>query len=239
VLAAGWDVPEVVEAYSETVAHFREATAGSGPLADATSPGLGVGAGSVGDQNAILVFGYGLALASRCSKTVSILDWGGGAGVFYLLSQALLAPAVDVKYHCKDLPRVCAYGREALPEVLFHDDDSCLESSYDLVLASNSLQYEEEWRPLLGHLARAAQKYLLLIQVPIVASVASFVVVQRVYRHGLGSEYLSWVFNRDELLEAVSYTGMEFVREFLFAHAPILHGAPEQQQTRGFLFRHD
>jgi putative methyltransferase (TIGR04325 family) len=232
-------VPEVVEGYSANLAPFRDAIAGSGPLAYSTSPGFRVGARSIDDQNAILVFGYGLALASRCSKMVSILDWGGGVGQFYLLSEALIAPGVGVQYHCKDLPRVCAYGREALPEVSFHDDDSCLDSSYDLVLASNSLQYAEEWRPLVAHLAGAAHQYLLLIRTPIVISTPSFVVVQRAYRHGLGTEYLSWVFNRDELIGAVSDTGMELVREFLFARAPILHGAPEQQQTRGFLFRRD
>jgi hypothetical protein len=53
----------------------------------------------------------------------------------------------------------------------------------------------------------------------------------------LGTEYLSWVFNRDELAEAVNDAGMELLREFLFAPAPMLHGAPEQLLTRGFLFR--
>jgi putative methyltransferase (TIGR04325 family) len=104
-----------------------------------------------------------------------------GVGLFSLLATAQLPADVDVQYHCKDLPRVCAYGREALPEVSFHDDDSWLDSAYDLVLASNSLQYAEEWRPLVQQLARAARHYLLLIRVPIVISAASFVVVQRAY----------------------------------------------------------
>jgi putative methyltransferase (TIGR04325 family) len=234
---SGWDVAEVVEAYRAKLAAFRDAIAGPGALADPTSAGLRGGALSIDDQNAILVFGYALALASRHSETVSILDWGGGIGVFYLLSKALLPDDVDVRYHCKDLPGVCASGQEVLPEVHFHDDESCLDGSYDLVLASNSLQYTEDWHRLVARLARATGRYLLLTRVPVVASAASYVALQRAYRYGLGTEYLGWVFNSDELVGAVNDAGTELVREYRFAQGPLIHGAPEQPETRGFLFR--
>ena len=235
---AGWDVPGVVEAYHAKVSEFRDTVIGSDPLASPTSAGLRAGA-SLDNQNAILVFGYALALASRRRDTVSVLDWGGGAGVFYFLSRALLPPKVNVAYHCKDLPGVCAYGRQVLPGVQFHDDDACLQASYDLVLASNSLQYAENWQSLVSCLARATRRYLLLTQVPIVVSASSYVVVQRAYRYGLSTEYLGWVFNRDELVDEAQAAGTQLVREFLLARGAFIHGAPEQQETRGFLFRRE
>ena len=83
-----------------------------------------------------------------------MLDWGGGVGYFALLCRTILPPEVDVDFHCRDVPLVCDAGRELLPEVTFWTDDACLEREYDLVVASSSLQYAEDWRALLGRLAR-------------------------------------------------------------------------------------
>src|SRR5262249_55588004 len=155
---------------------LRDTITRPGPLASPTSAGLRSGA-SIDNQNAILIFGYALALASWRRDTVSVLDWGGGAGLFYLLSRALLPPSVAIEYHVKDLPGVCEYGRQALPDVQFYEDESCLQDSYDFVLASNSLQYAEDWHPLVSRLTGATRGYLLLTHVPIVGRTASFVVV--------------------------------------------------------------
>jgi hypothetical protein len=38
----------------------------------------------------------------------------------------------------------------------FREDESCLERTYDLVVASSSLQYAEDWRGLLDRIAAAA-----------------------------------------------------------------------------------
>ena len=168
---------------------------------------------------------------------MSVLDWGGGVGLFYLLSRALLPDEVELDYHCKDLPALCSYGREALPQAHFHEDESCLERRYDLVLASSSLQYSENWSEVLQRLAGAAGSYLYLARVPVVLKCPSFVVLQRAYRYGLGTEFLSWVFNRDELLEAASRSGTKLVREFVFGEKSAIRGTPEQDETRGFLFR--
>ena len=74
-----------------------------------------------------------------------MLDWGGGLGYYYFLARALLPDGVELDYHCKDMPLICEYGRQALPEITFWDDERCLEHDYDLVLASSSLQYSEAW----------------------------------------------------------------------------------------------
>ena len=233
----GWDEAAVVEAYRAKLPAYAEAIAGPGPIGLPTSAAFRDAAPSVKDQNIVLGFAYALTLASRERDTVSILDWGGGAGLFYLLSRALLPGEVGIDYHCKDLPAICAYGREALPQARFHDDDSCLDRRYDLVVASSSLQYSEQWRDVVGKLAGAAERYLYLARVPVVLQSPSFVVLQRAYRYGFDTEFLSWVFNRDELLAAASGSGLALVRELVFGERSDVRGAPEPDETRGFLFR--
>jgi putative methyltransferase (TIGR04325 family) len=233
----GWDVPSVVDAYRAKLAAVRDTLAGTAPVAFATSAGVPGAAGTVYDQNAILAFVYALLLAGASRDSVSVLDWGGGVGLLALAAGPLLPPGLRIEYHCRELPLVCAFGRDAVTEVVFHDDDGCLDRRYDLVLASSSLQYAEDWSGLLARLAGAAGRYVFLTRVPLVRKSPSFVVLQRATRRGLGTEYLSWVFNRDALIGRAESLGLELVRELLLGFAPHVYGAPEQDQTRALLFR--
>ena len=40
-----------------------------------------------------------------------------------------------IDYHCKEMPIIARFGREAVPEITFWDDDACLAGQYDLVFA--------------------------------------------------------------------------------------------------------
>jgi hypothetical protein len=64
-------------------------------------------------HNVVITYGYVLARAAGGSSTVSILDWGGGLGNYYLLSRTLL-PEVELDYHCTELPRIVSAGRQPL-----------------------------------------------------------------------------------------------------------------------------
>lgn len=233
----GWNVAGVLAAHDAKLPAFREALEGSGPIAIPTSPAFPSAIPSVRDQNVILAYAYSLTLASRDRESVSILDWGGGLGLFYLLSRALLPAEVEIEYHCKEVPVLCERGREVLPDARFYEDESCLGRRYDLVLASSSLQYSEHWVELLGRLAAATARYLYVTRVPVVLTSRSFVVLQRGYSYGFETEFLSWVFNQDEFVDAAAQSGMNLVREFLLGDKPTVQGAPEQDETRGFLFR--
>ena len=138
---------------------------------------------------------YALLLASRNRDRVSVLDWGGGLGYYYFVARALLPDGVELDYHCKDMPVICEYGRQALPEITFWDDEQCLGRDYDLVLASSSLQFSEAWESDLTRLAHASVDYLFLTRVPIIVDHPSFVVLQRTHGYRFDTEYLSWVFN--------------------------------------------
>ena len=79
---------------------------------------------------------------------------------------------------------------------------------------------------------------MFLSHVPLVETAAAYVVVQRPGRVGYDTEYLSWVFNRSELLSEAVASGLALEREFLMVDEKYeISGAPERCDNRGFLFR--
>jgi putative methyltransferase (TIGR04325 family) len=232
---AGWNAEAVRAAYEGKVDAFVDALEGAGPLTVSTSPSRQASVeGSLYDQNLNLTYAYSLALAAESRKSVSVLDWGGGVGLFALLAQAVL-PGVAIEYHCKDVPIVCETGRRLFPDLTFHEDDACLERKYDLVLASGSLEYSENWGGILAGLAGATGRYLYLARMPVCFEHPSFVALHRLHIFGVRTEALAWVFNRGELLAAAEAAGMALSREFLMGLTNSVHGAPEPYQSTGFL----
>jgi putative methyltransferase (TIGR04325 family) len=232
----GWDAQSIVAVQTAKWEQFVRLAKGTGPL------GLAHEANDVARQdyaahNTLMVFAYVLALATRRKERISILDWGGGLGHYYLLSKAFV-PNLELEYHCKDLPLMCQRGRELLPEVRFHETaESCYGRQYDLVFSSSSLHYSENWRDVAARLAQMAGSYLYITRIPIVRRAPSFVVLQRPFSVGYQTEYPGWFLNHAEFLEALRDQRMELVREFLIDERPFVHRAPEQGQYRGFLWR--
>ncbi len=165
-----------------------------------------------------------------------MLDWGGGLGQYAVLTRAVL-PDVRLDYHCFDLPAMVDTGRTVITDATFHDSEvGALSRTYDLVLASSSLQYVQDWRAQLTRFGAAARRYCYVARLPIAISRGSFVVVQRPHAHGYHTEYPGWVINRAELLEGASAAGLALEREFLMSERPRIPGAPEQPEYRGYLF---
>ena len=238
----GWDVPSVTEAYRRHWDTYRAAVASTLPLAITPEhiPGVGLAADSYGEldvllHNTVMSYAYALARGARGKAALSLLDWGGGVGHYYHLSRALL-PDLDLAYSCKDLPGTIAVGRQLVPEATFYNDDRCFEQTYDLVLASGSLQFAQEWQGLVGRLAAASTGYVFVNQLPVVHRAPSFVFVQRPYGHGYATEYLGWCLRRGEVLAVAEQHGLRLVREFVNGFKPPVHRAPEAPEYRGFLF---
>jgi putative methyltransferase (TIGR04325 family) len=240
----GWDVAGVGERHRSAWRAWRDALAGTGPLgADflrsmyrtrGGAPVVETGMGWA--HNLVMSYGYCLARCASGRGHLSILDWGGGVGQFYPLSKALV-PEVTLDYHCKDVPLLCRLGSELNPEVHFHDDESWRERRYDLVFASSSLQYSEDWADALAQLAAVTERHLFLARVPVVTRTPSFVVLERAAPYDIDTEFLGWFLNRDELLGAVDRSGLELVREFVMMDETPVPGAPEQATYHGFLLR--
>lgn len=231
----GWNVHDVLETYKKKWPQFVAMVQGSLPLGIAHESALTTNE-DITSHNTIMTFGYALALAARHRDSLAILDWGGGIGHYYLLSQALL-PDVEIEYHCKDVPILCQYGAQIFPDQHFHQDESCFNRAYDFVLASTSMQYTEEWKPLLKKLASVTSDYLYIANLPTVQQASSFVFIQRPYQYGYNTEYLAWCLNRTEFLQTAERAGLKLVREFISGHQPFIQGAPEQNVYRGYLFR--
>jgi putative methyltransferase (TIGR04325 family) len=193
------------------------------------------GAMNLAGHNAAMSLGYVLALARGGKSSLQMLDWGGGIGHTYLLARALL-PQTNLGYTCCDVPLLAAHGAQLFPEQTFLSDSTWKDSAYDLVMSSGALHFAEDWAQLVTDLAAAARRYFYIAKLPVVLRSDSFVFIQRPYRYGYGTEYLSWCLNRGELLAVATGCGLSLVREFIYGHRPPIRNAPEQNEYRGFLF---
>ena len=236
---AGWDGGRVAEAYVAKWPEWVAALEGPVPLGvyHEARAGQRLEREDMAAHNMLVSFAYVLARAARGRERVSVLDWGGGLGHYAVVGGAVL-PEVELDWHCREVPSVARAGEETNPRVTFHTDDACLERTYDLVLASSSLQYERDWARLLGRLGAAAGGFLLVTRVPISLDVPSFVVLQRAEAYGYATEYVGWVLSRAELLAEAKAAGLALERELLLDAWLSAAGAPEDPiGHRGFLFR--
>jgi putative methyltransferase (TIGR04325 family) len=230
----GWNVESVLEAYKANWSKFLQNLEGTLPF------GISPESDSeertnIAFQNIIMTYAYALSTASRNKESLSILDWGGGIGHYYLISQKLI-PNLPIDYSCKDVPILAEYGQCLFPEARFYSNDDYLENQYDLVIASSSLQYDRDWKVTLGKLAHSTKKYLFINRLPTVDKHDSFVIIQRPYQYGYNTEYLGWCLNRHELISIAASLELKLIRQFINQESPVVHNAPEQVQYYGFLF---
>jgi putative methyltransferase (TIGR04325 family) len=234
--AAGWAHPSVAAALVEKWPAYASALNGTAPL------GLWPLAPQARDElahNLMMTFAYVVARASHGRQGLSVLDWGGSIGHYALAARQLL-PDIEFDYTIRELPEIRGALQTAQPWVsIATTDDTAFARSYDLVLASNSIQYTREWRRLTARMAEAASRWLFVTCVPVVAESDDFVIVQRPYSYGLATEYISWVFHRGKLLKHFEALGLTLVREFLAGGVIAAHGAPEIARHEGYLFRRD
>jgi len=234
--APGWNVEAVAETQRSNWPAFVKAVEGTTPLGiahEARSPLRQ----SIASHNIVVTYGYVLARAARLRTDLSVLDWGGGVGHYYVLARSLL-PDLELDYHCKEVPLLCSNGRELLPQVTFHDSDELAFSrTYDLVMASGALQFADDWRAVLDQMCAATAGYLYVTRLPVVERAASYGLLQRAHRYGYATEYAGWVFNRTEFLAAAEAGGVTLVREFIMEEGPSARNVPERARHGGFLFR--
>lgn len=231
----GWNVESVLEAYKANWSNFLKSLEGTLPFGISPESGSDIRTNLL-HHNLIMTYAYALSLSTQHKSSISMLDWGGAIGHYYLLSKKLL-PDLEIDYHCKDVPVLAEYGGSLLPQAHFYIDETCLERKYDFVLVSGSFQYCQDWVSGLEKLAKATAGYLFITRLPIVQQVPSFVIVQRPYEYGYDTEYLGWCLNREEFLQYAQKNGLELMREFVVEQLPPIHLAPEQPGHWGFLFR--
>lgn len=233
--AEGWDDPSVTSVLEACWPRYQALAASPEPWA--YWPWQTAGRDAAAQQN-LLAFAYAVARASADRAAFSVLDWGGTFGHFAAIARAA-APHADIDYVVKDRPAICAAGAKLNASVTFiSSDEKAFARRYDLVIASNALQYASNWRDTAARLAAASQRWLVILALPTVRASPSFVVVQRPQGVGFAEDYISWVFNRDEFLAHIVGQGVVLAREFLSIGKLDASGAPEIAEHVGFLFEH-
>ena len=238
IATGGWDAGAVAEAYVEKWPQWVAALEGPGPLGvyHEARAGEALARDDLAAHNMLLSFAYVVARAAAGRDRISVLDWGGGLGHYAVLADAVL-PQTTFEWHCREVPSIAAAGSQAHLGVTFHDDDNCLDRTYDLVFASGSLQYEPDWERLLRRLAAATTGFLFVTRVPIALESRSFAVLQRAGAYGYETEYAGWVIARDSLLTAAESAGLVLDRELLLDAWMSPAGAAESPiGHRGYLF---
>jgi putative methyltransferase (TIGR04325 family) len=183
-------------------------------------------------HNVHISYAYVLALAAHKKDSISVLDWGGALGHYYLVGKAVL-PNVDIDFHVKEVPLMAKAGEQLNPEVHWYSDETCLKRNYDLVMMTGSIPYMEDWVDVLHRIAPSIKEYLYISRLPVVQNSPSFVAIQNLYN----SQMLHQQINQKELLETVNEIGLTLVREFVVGDRPYIKKAPEQCEVRGWLFK--
>jgi putative methyltransferase (TIGR04325 family) len=233
---AGWSHESIVETQCDKWPDFQASVAGVRALGQSHEAAPGA-VPDVGPHNTIMCFAYVLGRVAAGRGNVSVLDWGGGIGHYFVYARKLY-PELALDYVVKDLPCLCEAGRQLVPEATFISDEArALSRRYDLVFASSSLHYTRDCYGLLDRLCAASARWLMITRTPFVETHDDFVVVQRPHSFGYMTEYPGWFLNRKRVVDFVTQRGLVLEREFLVAERPYVPNAPEQAQYRGLLFR--
>ena len=235
--AAGWAAGSVADSYRKKWSEFMRSIEGPGPLgvAHERPSNAAMRRDDPIAQNIVLSLAHALAVAGEGKESLSVLDWGGATGQYHELARRLTTKSYE--WHLRELTAVCEVGRELSPAIQFTDSDDCFGRDYDLVIASGSLQYVEEWREVLAKLAAVAKPWLFLTRMPVVETVPSYPALQRAYAYGYETEYVGWVLHRGELVTAAEEVGLELVREYALVDPIAVAGAPENPKHIGLLLR--
>jgi putative methyltransferase (TIGR04325 family) len=232
----GWSHVSIAETQRRKWPDFLASVEGSHPLGQSHEAAPGTPP-DIGPHNTIMSFGYALGRAAAAQRRISVLDWGGGIGHYFVYARKL-HPDLEMDYVIKDMPGLCEAGRALLAGPSFVSDEAlALTRRYDLVFASSSLHYTRDCYGLLDRLCASAARWLMVTRTPFVETHDDFVVVQRPHAFGYMTEYPGWFLNRKRVVDFVTQRGMALEREFLVAERPYVFNAPEQAQYRGLLFR--
>ncbi|MCP4348887.1 MAG: hypothetical protein GY795_25690 [Desulfobacterales bacterium] len=231
-LNQGWNVDSVIDNEKAKWDTFCRNTEGSGPLGFSHEHSDMTVIHDPNFHNVHISYAYVLALAAHHKDRISVLDWGGSLGHYYLIGKAVL-PGVSIDYHVKEVPLMAEAGRLLNPDVNWYDDERCLERGYDLVMLNGSILYLKDWAETLQRIACSVKEYLFLFRLPVVQNSPTFISVERLYN----SQMLHQQVNQAELSSAMKKTGLILVREFAIGNPPYIKNAPEQCEMRGWLLK--
>lgn len=160
---------------------------------------------SLRQRNAIMPSVVATLLSRQAG--VSLLDFGGGLGTaFVALSSALGGNIARVDYRVVEVETICRAGRDLFATGARPSFEPELPSgeTFDVVQASSSMQYIEDWRGVLRRLAEYRAEYLVFGDL-LIGDFASYVTLQNYY----GSRIRSWFLNAKDFIDEVKLQGYQ------------------------------
>ena len=176
-------------------------------------------------------------------KQVNVLDFGGGLGIGYMtLAESMPADLKRISYNIVEVAEVCQTGMGMHGDGIVYRSDLPTSGKFDLIHASSSLQYVENWKELLTSFAALKPKYILLSDV-FAGRIKSFVTLQNYYENKIPH----WFLNLNELLKSLDSVGYRLAmksyvtsRRLNVEDALTMDNFPEKsrlEQTLHLLFR--
>ncbi|WP_428687915.1 methyltransferase, TIGR04325 family [Roseibium sp.] len=129
--------------------------------------------------------------ASLNSSSLTVLDFGGGAGTHYFVAKTILSDAINLDWRVvetrKMVREAIAQGLET-EELRFYAsiEEACSNSSVNLVFASGSLQYTDQPYDHLSQLCAIQADCLMITRTPISDDEAIFLQYSRLRDNGWG-----------------------------------------------------
>jgi putative methyltransferase (TIGR04325 family) len=142
--------------------------------------------------------------------SVSVLDFGGGAGVDYVYLRQALARGPGVEYHVVELPALCARAPELYPDdrrIHFHAALPEGAGSFDVIHLSSSLQYVEDYAGLIARLCRYAPRFLLFTTL----SAGDFPTFASAQKNLDGTVLPYWFLNLREVISLCETNGLALI----------------------------
>ena len=228
----GWDSDHIAKDMESEIENFTRQCQSSASLSFSHLSSESGSEDALRIHNLHMTWAYVISLASRKKEKISILDWGGGLGHFYQIAKAIF-PGDPIDYHCKEVASTVSVGRRVNPNITWHDDDTCLARTFDLVLVSGSLQYMENWTDFIRNLSSSVESYLLLLRTPIVDDGPGFFSIQQIGE----TELLHQQFSEPDIINEMENCGFILVREFFDGSRLKIVQAKVECELKGWLFK--
>jgi putative methyltransferase (TIGR04325 family) len=187
----------------------------------------------------LLTAGFVAENHAASDAPLRILDFGGGAGQDYAALKASMTLGRELRYQVVDTPACCEAGGALWrgdPGISFAAELPDNASRFDIVLASSSLFYAENFRELLRVFSGYHPALMLFGKTPVHEG-ASFVRAQTNLGGGLRIPH--WVIGFEDLKEALELHGYALVYRTYDDNAYNAENYPEEyrvDRTAQFVF---
>ena len=124
---------------------------------------------------------------------LKVLDFGGGLASGYLLAGASSGSVDGIEYHVVEGTELCDRSHQLFSDeknLQFHDEIPLDIGSFDIIHASRSIQYVDDWRGLLSTFAELEPRYIVLAGV-LAGDIEPFVSVQNYYGFKIRVRFLN------------------------------------------------